>query len=286
MKRKDFRFFHRLRVRWAEVDLQKIVFNAHYLTYLDTALNDYWRALALPYEQTLSSLGGDLYVKKSTLEYHASAHGEDLLDVGFKCPRIGNSSLQFVAGIFLGDQLLVSGEMVYVFADPVSQTSRPVPQVLRDVIDSYESGSPIVRVETGDWDRLGEAARRLRHEVFVEEQAISELLASDPADAAAIHVVAFNGLDQPVAVGRLVQLRPGVSQVGRLAVHRVLRGTGLGRQVLDQLALAALQRGDHELLLFAQASAKGFYLRQGYKKRGEPFDELGVAHVEMARPLN
>ena len=29
--RSDFRFFHRLRVRWAEVDMQKIVFNAHYL---------------------------------------------------------------------------------------------------------------------------------------------------------------------------------------------------------------------------------------------------------------
>ena len=25
MKRQDFRFFHRLRVRWAEVDMQKIV---------------------------------------------------------------------------------------------------------------------------------------------------------------------------------------------------------------------------------------------------------------------
>ena len=48
MNRKDFRFFHRLRVRWAEVDMQKIVFNAHYLMYFDTAVADYWRALAMP----------------------------------------------------------------------------------------------------------------------------------------------------------------------------------------------------------------------------------------------
>ena len=40
-KREDFRFFHRLRVRWVEVDLQKIVFNAHYLMYFDTAIADY-----------------------------------------------------------------------------------------------------------------------------------------------------------------------------------------------------------------------------------------------------
>ena len=57
--RAAFRFFHRLRVRWAEVDLQKIVFNPHYLMYVDTALADYWRALALPYEQSLQAMGGD-----------------------------------------------------------------------------------------------------------------------------------------------------------------------------------------------------------------------------------
>ena len=71
--RKDFRFFHRLRVRWAEVDMQKIVFNAHYLMYFDTAIADYWRAMALPYEEAMLSLGGDLYVRKATVEFNASA---------------------------------------------------------------------------------------------------------------------------------------------------------------------------------------------------------------------
>ena len=51
-KRSDFRFFHRLRVRWAEVDMQKIVFNAHYLMYFDTAIADYWRAMAMPVSYT------------------------------------------------------------------------------------------------------------------------------------------------------------------------------------------------------------------------------------------
>ena len=52
-RKSDFRFFHRLRVRWAEVDMQKIVFNAHYLMYFDTAIADYWRAMALPYEEAM-----------------------------------------------------------------------------------------------------------------------------------------------------------------------------------------------------------------------------------------
>ena len=38
MQRTDFRCFHRLRVRWGEVDMHKIVFNGHYLMYIDTAM--------------------------------------------------------------------------------------------------------------------------------------------------------------------------------------------------------------------------------------------------------
>ncbi|TXI95887.1 MAG: acyl-CoA thioesterase, partial [Aquabacterium sp.] len=39
----DFTFIHRLRVRWAEVDGQHVVFNGHYLTYLDVAITEFWR---------------------------------------------------------------------------------------------------------------------------------------------------------------------------------------------------------------------------------------------------
>ena len=80
MQRSDFRCFHRLRVRWSEVDIQKIVFNAHYLTYADCAMTEYWRALALPYETGMQALGGEVYLKKASVEYHASARLDDLLD--------------------------------------------------------------------------------------------------------------------------------------------------------------------------------------------------------------
>ncbi len=110
--RRDFRLIHRLRVRWAEVDLQRIVFNPHYLMYIDTAFTEYWRELAIPYEVIPQTLGGDLYVKKATVEYHGSARLEDLLDIGLKCQRIGNSSLVFAGAIFRGDELLITTEMV------------------------------------------------------------------------------------------------------------------------------------------------------------------------------
>ena len=228
MKRQDFRFFHRLRVRWAEVDMQKIVFNAHYLMYFDTAVADYWRALALPYEEAMHQLGGDLYVKKATVEFNASARMDDRLDVALRCGRIGNSSMVFTGAIFRGDELLITCELVYVFADPATQTSRPVPQALRDIVMAYEAGEGMVRVETGGWPDLGEHAGRIRTEVFLAEQKIPADMEWDDADRTALHAVAYNGLGQPVATGRLLQQSPGVARIGRMAVHRALRGSGRG----------------------------------------------------------
>ena len=146
--RRDFRSFHRLRVRWVEVDMQKIVFNGHYLMYFDTAISDYWRALAFPYESAMHLLGGDLFVKKASVEYHASARYDDLLDVGLTCSRVGNSSIIFTGGIFRGDELLITCELIYVFADPATQKSKPVPPVLRDMFTDFEAGREMVTLDS------------------------------------------------------------------------------------------------------------------------------------------
>ncbi len=283
--RRDFRFFHRLRVRWVEVDMQKIVFNGHYLMYADTAVADYWRALGLPYEEAMHQLGGDLYVKKASVEYHASARLDDRLDVGMRCARIGTSSMVFACGIFRGDQLLVTVDLVYVFADPATQTSRPVPAALRAVIEGYEAGEPMVQVRTGTWADLREPAAALRTRVFVREQGIPAEMEWDEDDAVALHAVAFNRLGQPVATGRLLQPGPGIARIGRMAVHEVLRGGGVGREILRALLSAAQARGDREAMLHAQRSAEAFYASMGFVPRGEPFDEVGIPHIEMACPL-
>jgi hypothetical protein len=47
--RKDFWFHHLFRVRYAEVDAQSVVFNAHYLTYFDTAITEYFRTIGYDY---------------------------------------------------------------------------------------------------------------------------------------------------------------------------------------------------------------------------------------------
>jgi len=283
--RQQFRFSHRLRVRWAEVDMQKIVFNAHYLMYFDTAISDYWRALALPYEATFVALQGDLYVKKATLEFHASARLDDQLEVALKCTRIGNASMLFAGAIFRGEEHLISCELVYVFADPVTQTSRPVPASLRDILLGYEAGQTMFEVAVGHWQALGEGARTVRGEVFVQEQQIPIEMEQDAADETALHVLIRNRLGLSVATGRLLQPAPGVGQVGRLAVKRVLRGSQLGRAALQALLAVAAQRGDREVMLHAQSSARVFYEVQGFVSRGEPFIEAGIGHIEMVRRL-
>ena len=285
LKRSDFRFFHRLRVRWAEVDMQKIVFNAHYLMYFDTAITDYWRALALPYHETMEQLEGDLYVVKATVEFHASARVDDQIDVALKCSRIGTSSLTFTGAIFRGDEHLISGELIYVFADPATQKSRPVPPALREALNGYEAGEAMNSVRVGPWSELGPDAQRLRTAVFVEEQRIPKELEWDEADAVALHAVAYNRLGRAVATGRMLPHEPGVARVGRMAVERSLRGGRLGRDVLHALMGAARERGDTEVMLHAQRSAEGFYTRLGFERRGDAFEEAGIPHQEMVAKL-
>ena len=137
--RGDFRFWHRLRVRWAEVDKQDIVFNGHYLAYFDVAITEYWRELGLAYPAIVERWGTDLFVVKAGIEYRAPAHFDDVLDIGVRTQRIGNSSLQFRIAIFRDDEHLIAGELVYVNANPETRTSSTVPAALRERIERFET---------------------------------------------------------------------------------------------------------------------------------------------------
>jgi hypothetical protein len=62
LTRDDFTFFHTLRVRWAEVDRQDVVFNGHYFLYFDVAVSEYWRAIGFNYPQDIvDRFGTDIY---------------------------------------------------------------------------------------------------------------------------------------------------------------------------------------------------------------------------------
>jgi YbgC/YbaW family acyl-CoA thioester hydrolase len=250
--------------------------------YFDTAVAGWWRAMAMPYAETMHDLGGDFFVRKATVEYEGPARYDDQIEVGIRCARIGSSSMLLQAGVFRAGQRLVTGELVYVYADPATHTSKPVPSDLRALFLGFDAGEPVLDVQVGDWASLGEPARGLREAVFVQEQGIPAALDRDEADATALHAVAFNRLGRAVGTGRLLRQAPGVAKIGRMAVMAGLRGSTIGSALLDALLKAARERGDHEVVLHAQASAVGFYLRRGFSAVGPAFEEAGIGHQAMA----
>lgn len=278
-RREDFRFINPLRVRWSEVDQQKVVFNAHYLTYFDIAITDYWRALAIPYEASMPALGGEPFVRKATVEFHASARLDDQLEVGLKCARIGNSSMGFVGGIFRDEQLLISSELIYVFADPHAQVPVPVPQRLREIMLGFEAGEPVTRAEVGAWTEMAAELLLLRAQAGVV------VPAADADDATAVHVLLRNRLGLPVACARLLPPAAGVAQIDRLGVQRVLRGSHYGRALLIALLQAAKGRGDTLVQVQATRSNRGFFERHGFAPAGEPFESEGVVYTRLSHAL-
>jgi acyl-CoA thioester hydrolase len=143
MAQSDFSFFHELRVRWSEVDMQAIVFNGNYLNYFDVAFTEYWRATGLPDVIAQSEAGLELFARKAVIEYHAPARFDDVLLIGVRCAELGRSSLRFCLEIYSGDQLLVSGEMMYVHADSRIRKSEPVPAAWRSTLVAFEVNSAI-----------------------------------------------------------------------------------------------------------------------------------------------
>lgn len=141
MARTDFRHVVRLRVRWAEVDSQSVVFNGHYLLYADVCVTEYWRTIGLRYPDRLEG-GVDLYVVKSTVEYHLSARYDDELELCGRIARIGHTSLQFLIEMHRGAEHVASAELIYVSTDAGTRRPVPVPGAMRDRITAYEVVPP------------------------------------------------------------------------------------------------------------------------------------------------
>ena len=143
MNREDFTFVHSLRVRWAEVDRQNVVFNGHYFLYFDVAVAEYWRAIGFRYpEDIVEKFGTDIYAVKAGAEFHGSATYDDLIDVGCRAGRIGRSSMQLVFGVWRGSEHITSGELFYVNADLKTRKSVAWPDALRRAILDYERTPP------------------------------------------------------------------------------------------------------------------------------------------------
>lgn len=124
-----------------------------------------------------------------------------------------------------------------------------------------------------------EAVRRIRREVFVEEQGVSPANEFDVTDRVATHILAWKG-GEAVGTARLYA-EGGVGRIGRVAVLASQRGRGVGEFMMIRAMEQAWEMGYGEILLHAQLRVRGFYERLGFQAEGTVYEEENIPHVTM-----
>jgi len=143
------------------------------------------------------------------------------------------------------------------------------------------SKAAVCTVKIGTWDRMRDLAMPIRMEVFVLEQHVSPEEELDDMDAASLHAVAIDAQGRALGTGRLLP----DGHIGRMAVLRDGRGSGVGSAILDVLISEARGLGYHAVVLHAQSHARGFYERHGFVAEGDEFEEANIPHILMRLPL-
>lgn len=127
---------------------------------------------------------------------------------------------------------------------------------------------------------------RLRSAVFVLEQRCL-YPDMDGRDAQAMHLLGVRN-HQLVAYARCFApgLRFAEANFGRVLTAPQARGQGLGHALIEQAITACHQLwGPQALRIGAQAHLAGFYAQHGFADVGRPYDEDGIAHLELLRPI-
>ena len=116
-------------VRYAELDQQGVVFNAHYLTYADEACTAWFAATGTTYE-ALQARGFDMRVKATTLEWASSARAGDVVEVDAACERVGGTSWVLLLTLRVAGRQCCAVRTTYVLVDGDGRPVR-VPDDLR-----------------------------------------------------------------------------------------------------------------------------------------------------------
>jgi acyl-CoA thioester hydrolase len=138
-------FRHVLRVRHAEVDYQGIVYFAHYATYFDVAIHEFFRALPYDYTAIRNTSGTDFNIVRSLVEYRRPLRFDEAFEVEVALGRIGRTSLTFAPAIRVAGEPepRATGEVVWVHADQATMRTVPLPEeLLRLLRERHDARSP------------------------------------------------------------------------------------------------------------------------------------------------
>ena len=136
-------------------------------------------------------------------------------------------------------------------------------------------------VRVADWRRDEAAIARIRRRVFIEEQAVPEVMEWETQDAQCDWFVAQRKTGEVIGICRLTP----DAHIGRMAVLSAWRRQGVGSALLQAALAAARQKGLRHVVLHAQVHALPFYGRFGFQASGPEFDEAGIPHRVMSLDL-
>ncbi|MGZ0230603.1 MAG: acyl-CoA thioesterase [Acidimicrobiales bacterium] len=118
------------RVRYVDCDMQKVVYNAHYLTFVDDAMDCWLRSEFGDFE----SVGLDFMLKTATVTWHGSARRGDTVAIECSATRWGNTSFDVSFKGLVGSDHIFDSLVTYVSVDPVDHNKTPVPDALKSFL--------------------------------------------------------------------------------------------------------------------------------------------------------
>jgi putative N-acetyltransferase (TIGR04045 family) len=148
----------------------------------------------------------------------------------------------------------------------------------------HDLSTDIICVEALD-DEQRAMHHRIRHAVFVEEQAIFAETDVDLHDARAdvVRVLALRGGVEPVGAVRLypVDLRSGLWKGDRLAVLAARRTGRAGAPLVRYAVAHAREHGGRRMIAHIQLANVGFFERLGWSAYRDTEEYLGLIHQPM-----
>lgn len=131
---------------------------------------------------------------------------------------------------------------------------------------------------------VADDTRYIRETVFVIEQGFSEEF--DEIDKKSIHfLVKVN--NKRAATARIFKSDNSDTKwtVGRFAVLKEYRGTGLGSFLMKKVEEKIKEQGGNVAELSAQKQAEKFYLSLGYTPMGDIYYDQHAPHIHMEKEL-
>ena len=125
-------FTHRLRVRYSECDAQGVLFNGHYLTWIDHTVTEMWRAAYGGY-QTMLDRGVDVVVAEARMRFLGPARFDEEVVLSAVITHMGTTSLTSTHRFRRVDgELLLDAEIRHVFVNRASGQKTPIPEWARE----------------------------------------------------------------------------------------------------------------------------------------------------------